>query len=108
MSNLSEATAKLVDVLTTFNSEERLRIVRASLMLLGDEFNTSTNSSRGSKGSEPSDGNGDEHTPAVSSLAQQWLKKNGVTLEHAELKVGTLAGLLRQAGVSAEDFIAAL
>lgn len=27
---------------------------------------------------------------------------------HAELKVGTLAGVLRQAGVSAEDFIAML
>jgi len=27
---------------------------------------------------------------------------------HGELKVGTLAGLLRQAGVSAEDFIAHL
>lgn len=27
---------------------------------------------------------------------------------HAELKVGTLAGLLRQADVSGEDFIAAL
>jgi predicted RNA binding protein YcfA (HicA-like mRNA interferase family) len=27
---------------------------------------------------------------------------------HAELKVGTLAGLLRQAQVSAEEFIAAL
>jgi hypothetical protein len=27
---------------------------------------------------------------------------------HAELKTGTLAGVLRQAGVSAEDFIDAL
>jgi predicted RNA binding protein YcfA (HicA-like mRNA interferase family) len=27
---------------------------------------------------------------------------------HKEVKVGTLAGLLRQAGVSAEDFLAAL
>jgi predicted RNA binding protein YcfA (HicA-like mRNA interferase family) len=27
---------------------------------------------------------------------------------HGELKVGTLAGLLRQAGVSPEDFIASL
>jgi len=27
---------------------------------------------------------------------------------HKELKVGTLAGVLRQAGVSSEDFIAAL
>jgi predicted RNA binding protein YcfA (HicA-like mRNA interferase family) len=27
---------------------------------------------------------------------------------HAEIKVGTLAGILRQAGITAEEFIAAL
>ena len=31
-----------------------------------------------------------------------------VVPNHREIKVGTLAGVLRQAGVSAEDFIAAL
>ncbi len=31
-----------------------------------------------------------------------------VVPNHREVKVGTLAGLLRQAGVSAEEFIAAL
>ena len=31
-----------------------------------------------------------------------------VVPDHRELKVGTLAGVLRQAGVSAEEFIAAL
>ena len=31
-----------------------------------------------------------------------------VVPNHRELKVGTLAGVLRQAGVSAEEFIAAL
>jgi predicted RNA binding protein YcfA (HicA-like mRNA interferase family) len=34
--------------------------------------------------------------------------KGCVVPMHAELKVGTLAGLLRQAEVSAEDFIEAL
>ena len=31
-----------------------------------------------------------------------------VVPNHREIKIGTLAGLLRQAGVSAEEFIAAL
>ncbi len=31
-----------------------------------------------------------------------------VVPNHAEIKTGTLAGVLRQAGVSAEEFIAAL
>ncbi len=31
-----------------------------------------------------------------------------VVPNHREVKIGTLSGLLRQAGVSAEDFIAAL
>jgi predicted RNA binding protein YcfA (HicA-like mRNA interferase family) len=31
-----------------------------------------------------------------------------VVPNHRELKIGTLAGVLRQAGVSAEEFIAAL
>ena len=40
MSNLAQATAKVVEIISAFSSEERLRIVRASLTLLGDEFNT--------------------------------------------------------------------
>lgn len=35
-------------------------------------------------------------------------EKGCVIPMHPELKVGTLAGVLRQAGVSVEDFIAAL
>jgi predicted RNA binding protein YcfA (HicA-like mRNA interferase family) len=34
--------------------------------------------------------------------------KGCVVPMHKEVKVGTLAGILRQAGVSAEDFLAAL
>jgi hypothetical protein len=84
MSNLAEATAKVVDVLTTFNSEERLRIVRASLTLLGDDFNPPVTPSRGSKGPEQGGNNGDDEASEVHSLAQQWMKRNGVTLDQLE------------------------
>lgn len=83
MSNLAEATAKVVDVLTAFNTEERLRIVRASLTLLGDEFNPPSASARGSK-SEQSNNNDDSGSSEVHSLAQQWMRKNGVTSEQLE------------------------
>ena len=84
MSNLAEATAKIVDVLTTFSTEERLRIVKASLTLLGDEFNPPSASSRGPKESDQSNNDPDSDNPEVHSLAQQWMRKNGVTSEQLE------------------------
>lgn len=83
MSNLAEATSKVVDVLNTFNSEERLRIVRASLTLLGDDFNPSSTSTPGS-GSERSNNSGDTEASDIHSLAQQWMRKNAVTSEQLE------------------------
>lgn len=83
MSNLAEATAKIVELLNTFSSEERLRIVRASLTLLGDELNHPNTSSRGPKGSEQSD-NGDDEASNVHNLAQQWMRKNAITMEQLE------------------------
>lgn len=84
MSTLADATAKVVDVLTAFNTEERLRIVRASLTLLGDEFNPPSTSARGPKGAEQSSNDQDFEASEVHSLAQQWMRKNGITLEQLE------------------------
>lgn len=84
MSNLAEATAKVVEVLTTFSSEERLRIVKASLTLLGDEISTLSAPPRGSKGTEQADGGGDSEDPGPHKIAQQWMRKNGVTPEQLE------------------------
>lgn len=85
MSNLAEATMKLVEVLTTFNSEERLRIVRASLTLLGDEFSSQSTAAGGSRKPEQgNNNNGGDELSEVHSQAQQWLRKNGVTLEQLE------------------------
>ncbi len=84
MSNLAEATAKVVDVLTAFNSEERLRIVRASLTLLGDDFAAPSVSSHRSQGAGQAIEGGDQGIPEVHALAQQWMRKNGVTPEQLE------------------------
>jgi predicted RNA binding protein YcfA (HicA-like mRNA interferase family) len=63
---------------------------------------------------------GDETVRALQHLGFQIARQRGshvvlrrgsagcVVPTHRELKVGTLAGVLRQAGVSAEEFIAAL
>lgn len=84
MSSLAEATAKVVEVLNPFSSEERLRIVKASLTLLGDEINTPSAQSRGSKGSEKNEDGGDSEISEVHKLAQQWMRKNGITSEQLE------------------------
>lgn len=85
MSNLAEATTKVVEVLTAFSPEERLRIVKASLTLLGDELSTLGAKSRGSRESDQMLDSEDSSGSEVHNLAQQWMKKNGVTsaqLEH--------------------------
>lgn len=84
MSNVAEATAKIVDVLTGFDSEVRLRIVRASLTLLGDELiapGTSRRDSGTQKDSSDGD-SGDAH--GIHALAQQWMRKHGVTSDQLE------------------------
>lgn len=84
MSSLTEATATVVDVLNAFSSEERLRIVKASLTLLGDEISTSSAQSRGSRGSEQTEVGGDSEISEVHKLAQKWMQKNNIMLEQLE------------------------
>lgn len=83
MSNLAQATAKVVEVIAAFSSEERLRIVKASLTLLGDEFSTP---SAGQMAQRSSDQRFDEDSNHLKlhSLAQQWMRKNGLTTEQLE------------------------
>ncbi|MGQ0728129.1 hypothetical protein [Acidovorax sp.] len=83
MSNLAQATAKVVEIISAFSSEERLRIVRASLTLLGDEFNTPPT---GQMAQRLSDQRVDEdpNNSKVHSLAQQWMRKNGLKTEQLE------------------------
>lgn len=84
MSNLAQATTKVVDVLTGFSSEERLRIVKASLTLLGDDFSPQSRSSGGQSRFGQSAEGGDHDASEVHSQAQQWMRKSGVTLVQLE------------------------
>jgi hypothetical protein len=84
MSNLAVATTKVVEILTTFSSEERLRIVKASLTLLGDEISAPNGPPRELSGSEQASGSGDSDGAEVHKLATPWMRKNGVTLDQLE------------------------
>lgn len=84
MSNLAEATSKIVDVLTEFDSEVRLRIVRASLTLLGDEFVTPSRQQRESGTQHVPEGQEGQELQGVHALAQQWMRKNNVSPEQLE------------------------
>lgn len=85
MSNLPEATGKIVEVLSSFNTDERMRIVRASLMLLGEEFSTPKAQSNSPKSSGPNQDDGEDDPTQVHASAQQWMRKSEVSssqLEH--------------------------
>ncbi|TQD41175.1 hypothetical protein [Marilutibacter aestuarii] len=84
MSNLAEATTKVVEVLTSFTTEERLRIVKASLTLLGDDFSPQSNASRDQARFEANADGEDHGSSEVHPQAQQWMRKNGITLEQLE------------------------
>lgn len=83
MSKLAEATQKIVGLLGEFESEERLRIVRASLTLLGDDFVAPNRAHQdgGRVGVNEADSNEPHGTHA---LALQWMRKNNVTSEQLE------------------------
>lgn len=83
MNSLAEATTKLVAILSPLGSEERIRVVQASLMLLG-ETSSFMNQSSGSQGAGQQDGNDEEATPAMSQQGKVWMKRNNVTMEQLE------------------------
>lgn len=83
MNSLAEAATKLVDILSPFGSEERMRVVQASLTLLG-ETSTFKNQSGATQGVGKQDGNDDDSTTEMSTQGKVWMKRNNVTIEQLE------------------------
>jgi len=82
-SDLANAVAKVVDVLSPLASEERVRVVNASLTLLGE--GTTSNVMAGSRQSgSPAGGEGVGGQLGVSSQASTWLSKNNMSKEDLE------------------------
>lgn len=72
----SEITGQIVDLLTPLSSEERQRIVAASLMLLGEQ---SLKASTAAKGTSAEATDDEPEASALSGKAKTWQKQNGLT-----------------------------
>ena len=77
---LTEVHSKIVDLLQPLDSDERLRVINAALMLIGDvpiakaEPAIPEHSAQGGNASGEYDG-----LPAVHARAKTWMSQNGVT-----------------------------
>jgi len=80
---LTNAVAKVVEVLSPLGSEERMRVVNASLTLLGE--GGASIMSGGSTGTESISGTeGVNYQLDISATAATWLEKNNISKEDLE------------------------
>ena len=84
----SDIVGKIVDLLTPLSSEERRRVISASLTLLGE-----------TKNENPPIEDEDDETVTTSGKAKTWQKQNGITpkqldevFHHDNGKVDVIAG----------------
>jgi len=78
----TEIVAEIVDLLTPLESTERLRVIQASLMLLGETLATSPQRV-GSDGGDRAD-EGDSETSGLPARARTWKKQHGVSSEELQ------------------------
>jgi len=82
-SELTDAVTKVVEVLSPLGSEERVRVVNASLTLLG-EGESSSVISRSNDAGSVSGREGVSDQPGISAQAAAWLQKNNMSREDLE------------------------
>lgn len=73
--NLTEIVGAIVDLLSPLPSEERHRIIRASLTLMGDDALTSPNIAQGEQQQD------EEGASGLPPRARTWMKHNGLTTD---------------------------
>ena len=78
----TEIVAEIVDLLTPLESAERLRVIQASLMLLGETLATSSRRVGGDTDGDVE--GGDSETSALPVRARTWIKQHGVSLEELQ------------------------
>jgi hypothetical protein len=69
-----EIVAEIVEALTPLDSAERVRVIQASLTLLGETFPTGQ-----SRNSDHGIGDEDDGRPALPARAQTWMRQNDVS-----------------------------
>ena len=75
---ITETTIKIVELLEPFESQERQRIVQASLTLLGDSFVASNSGGQTTADGSPEDIN-------LSNQAKIWMKQNHISEDELQL-----------------------
>jgi len=86
-SKIADVTGKVVALLEPLASEDRQKIINASLTLLGETFanNSAAHSSPGGNGQGTNAaGKPDHNAEGISIKAQNWMKQNQLTMSHIE------------------------
>jgi hypothetical protein len=76
----AEVTSQVVDLLSPLESEDRQRVVRAAMMLLGESPMVEN---KGTGGADPT-GVGGEGGSTIPQKALIWMKQNAVTMEQLQ------------------------
>jgi hypothetical protein len=86
-SKIAEITGKVVALLEPLSSEDRQKVINASLTLLG-ETSTGGRASGGGSGvngqGRDLNGKGDHNLEGISAKAQNWMKQNQLTMAQLE------------------------
>lgn len=75
----AEVTSEIVDLLTPLSSDDRNRVVRAALLLLGETAVVETHKAGGGGAAS-----GNESENGLPPKAQIWMKQNGITVEQIQ------------------------
>lgn len=82
---LAKATSDMLEILTPLNAEERMRVLHASLALLGEELpSRNANSGKGARLAEGGSNSDDDIDAPLAPPAKAWVKKNNLTIEQME------------------------
>jgi hypothetical protein len=77
----TEIVSEIVELLTPLESDERIRVIQASLMLLGETYSASSPRTGGNANLSE---NGDSEGSGLHSRAHAWMKQNSVSLEELQ------------------------
>jgi hypothetical protein len=77
----TEIVSEIVELLTPIDSAERIRVVQASLTLLGETLSTSPRHTE--NGRDPL-GEGDDELSSLPARARTWMRQNSVTGDELE------------------------
>lgn len=81
---LAQATSELLEILSPLGTDDRFRVVRAALTLLGEEMPTRSASAMGGKGKLGTDDEEENLSDGLSAAAKVWARKHQIDREQLD------------------------